>query len=194
MSEESPPDSDHNDDGHDNEPSRFKLKPTGPIPSELYSFYEDRPFRSCTRCGEGLFDFKNGYRVSKVYKGDEVIFEYALCVPCLQNMMEESSEESRQRLYDFQMSRIRQVAGFDECALCDRVEEYSQIMDYGLVGICLGEAIVEANKICGLCMEEMSELVSKKTRESWNRFVDENFPGVPADLEAFPIRNVPSLL
>lgn len=180
MSEETPP---------ENKTPPFKLKPTDPIPPELHSFYEDRPFRSCTRCGEGLFDFKNGYRVSKVYKGDEVIFEYAMCVPCLQNMMEESSEESRNRLYDFQMSRMRQVAGFDECALCDRGEESSPIPEYGLVGICLGEQIVEANKICGLCMGEMSELISKKTRESWDRFVDENFPGVPADFEAFPVRN-----
>ena len=163
------------------------MKPTGgPIPQELYSFYENRPFRSCTRCGEGLYDFKHGYRVSKIYKGDEVIFEYALCTPCLHNIMEESSEESRKRLYDFQMSRLRKVTGFDECVLCDRLEEASMRSEYGLVGICLGEAIVEANKICGLCMEDMSELVSKKTRESWDRFVEENFPGVPADFEPFP--------
>jgi len=184
MSEETPPE----------DPKSFEMKPAGPIPQELHSFYEDRPFRICTRCGEGLQDFKNGYRVSKIYKGDEVIFEYALCTPCLHNIMEESSEESRQRLYDFQTSRLRQVAGFDECALCDRMEEASQIAEYGLVGICLGEAIVEANKICGLCMEEMSELVSKKTRESWDRFVEENFPGVPADFETFPVRNTPSFL
>ena len=183
-----------NEETSPEDPSPFELKPTGPIPLELYSFYEDRPFHTCTRCGEGLYDFKNGYRVSKVYKGDEVIFEYALCVPCLHNMMEESSEESRQRLYDYQMSRLREVSGFDECALCDRENESSQPLEYGLVGICLGEAIVEANKICGLCMEEMSELVSKKTRESWDRFVEENFPGVPADFEPFPIRNAPTLL
>lgn len=176
------------------ESNPFESKPSGPIPPELYSFYEDRPFRICTRCGEGLYDFKHGYRVSKIYKGDEVIFEYALCTPCLQNIMDESSEESRQRLYDFQMERQRQVTGFDECALCDRLEEAAQVMEYGLVGICLGEGVVEANKICGLCMEEMNELVSKKTRESWNRFVEENFPGVPADFEPFPVRSSPSIL
>lgn len=188
-------DSTHNNDANsDNESHPFRPKPSGPIPPELHSFYEDRPFHTCTRCGEGLFDFKNGYRVSKIFKGEEVIFEYALCVPCLQNMMEESSEESRQRLYEFQTSRLRQVAGFDECALCDREKEPSTSTEYGLVGICLGEAIVEANKICGLCMGEMGELVSKKTRESWDRFVEENFPGVPVDFEPFPVRNAPVLL
>lgn len=184
MSEENPPD----------KPGPFELKPNGPIPPELFSFYEDRPFRTCTRCGEGLFDFKNGYRVSKVYKGEEVIFEYALCIPCLQNMMEESSEESRQRMYEFQMSRLRQVSGFDECSLCERDEAGASRQEYGLVGICLGEDLVEGNKICGICMKEMSELVSKKTRESWDRFVEENFPGVPTDFEPFPVRNTPSFI
>ena len=172
----------------------FEMKPKGPIPEELYSFYEDRPFRICTRCGEGLYDFKHGYRVSKTYKGDEVIFEYALCNHCLHKIMEESSEETQKRLYEFQITRMRKTSGFDECELCDRPEEAAQREEYGLVGICLGEQIVEANKICGLCMEEMNELVSTKTRESWDRFVDENFPGVPADFEAFPVSNAPSFI
>jgi len=184
MSEETPPE--------DSKP--FELKPTGPIPQELYSFYEDRPFLICTRCGEGLYDFKHGYRVSKIYKGEEVIYEYALCTPCLHNIMEESSEESRESLYEFQMSRIRKVSGFDECAMCERAEEATQIAEYSLVGICLGEEIVDSNKICGLCMEEMNELVSEKTREGWDRFVEENFPGVPVDFEPFPVRNTLSFL
>ena len=108
--------------------------------------------------------------------------------------MEESSEETQKRLYEFQITRMRKTSGFDECELCDRPEEAAQREEYGLVGICLGEQIVEANKICGLCMEEMNELVSTKTRESWDRFVDENFPGVPADFEAFPVSNAPSFI
>ena len=92
----------------------FELpSPKGPIPEELYSFYEERPFKICTRCGEGLEDFESGYRVSKVFRAGEVLFEYALCVPCLQRMLEEASEESRARLTEFHMRRFRFVSGFD---------------------------------------------------------------------------------
>ena len=38
-------------------------------------------------------------------------------------------------------------------------------------------------------MEEMNALVSEKTRRGWDRFVEENFPGVPADFEPMPINS-----
>ena len=185
-----PPDDDHDlrsePDGEDSLENFGRLRPKGPIPEELWSFYEDRPFKSCTRCGEGLVDFKEGYRVSKVIRGEEVIFEYALCVPCLRRMFDEASEESKQRLFEFQMSRFREVSGFDECALCDHERATMEVKEYGLVGICIGEGLAESNLICGDCMEAMSECVSEQTRRSWDRFVEENFPGVPADFEPMP--------
>lgn len=164
------------------------LRIRGPIPEELFSFYEDRPFKICTRCGEGLADFSEGYRVSKVYRGEEVIFEYALCLPCLRNMFEESSEESKEALMKFQMERFRFVSGFDECALCDNTRDALPTMEYGLVGICVGDGLAESNLICGGCMEAMSECVSEETRKGWDRFVEDNFPGVPADFEPMPVR------
>ena len=166
-------------------------QPKGPIPEELYSVYEDRPFKTCTRCGEGLEDFETGYRVSKVFRAGEVIFEYALCIPCLQGMFEEASEESRARLMEFQMSRFRFVSGFDECALCDSRREEIPTQEYGLVGICQGNGLIESNMICGQCMEDMNAVVSEKTRRGWDRFVEENFPGVPADFEPMPV-NAPA--
>ncbi len=164
------------------------LRVRGPIPEELYSFYEERPFKSCTRCGEGLVDFEQGYRVSKVYRGEEVIFEYALCLHCLRTMFEESSEESKRALMEFQRARYRFVSGFDECALCENTREALPTLEYGLVGICLGDGLAESNLICGCCMEAMSECVSEETRKGWDRFVEDNFPGVPADFEPMPIR------
>lgn len=183
--------SDSPGDNHDlrsdgSEDERLRIR--GPIPEELYSFYEDRPFKICTRCGEGLSDFQEGYRVSKVFRGEEVIFEYALCLPCLRSMFEESSEESKAALMQFQMERFRFVSGFDECALCDNQRDSLPTQEYGLVGICFGEGLAESNLICGCCMEAMSECVSEETRKGWDKFVEDNFPGVPADFEPMPIR------
>lgn len=158
-----------------------------PIPKELYSEYEERPFKSCTRCGESLEEFEEGYKISKVYKNGETIFEYALCFHCLEGMMEDSSEESRERLMQFQMDRMREgVEGLEDCALCENTRQSLKKPEFALVAGCLGSGMLESHMICIHCMEEMSELVSKQTRDSWNRFVEENFPGVPADFIPVP--------
>lgn len=187
-----PPGDDHDlrSDSADGGDGRFDgfghPAPVGPIPEELHSFYEDRPFKTCTRCGEGLADFREGYRVSKVIRAGEVIFEYALCVPCLRSLLEEASEESKRRLTEFQVTRFRGVSGLEECALCDNRRESPKVKEYGLVGICVGEGLADSNLICGECMEAMSHCLSEQTRRSWDRFVEENFPGVPADFEPVP--------
>ncbi len=84
-----------------------------PIPKILHSFYEDRPFVSCTRCGESLADFEDGYRISKNFNKDECVIEYALCLPCLDAMLDEASEESKIALAKFHAENLRDVSGFN---------------------------------------------------------------------------------
>ena len=162
-----------------------------PIPSILHSFYEDREFKSCTRCGESLEHFEDGFRISKNFRKGEVLIEYALCMPCLDAMLDEASEESKQRLAEFQAERYRDVSGFDECALCDNTREEARDDEYGLVGVCHGDRMVDSAMICIDCMEAMAETMSEETRRTWDKFRDENFPGVPSDFEPFPARPAP---
>ena len=157
-----------------------------PIPEVLHSFYEERPFLTCTRCGESLADFEEGYRISKNFKRGEVIIEYALCMPCLVRMLEESSEESKRNLDRVQQEHFRDVSGFDECAFCEKTRAEARDEEFGLAGICQGDRMVDSAMICIDCMEAMHEVLSKETRETWDRFREENFPGVPADFEPFP--------
>jgi hypothetical protein len=162
-----------------------------PIPCRLHSFYEDRPFRSCTRCGESLVHFADGFRISKNFKADEVIIEYALCMPCLTAMLDEASEESKQRLAEFQAERYREVTGFDDCALCEKTFPEVEKEEYGLIGVCHGEHMVDSAMICFGCMEAMAEIMSEETRRTWDRFREENFPGIPSDFEPIPSRPAP---
>jgi len=165
--------------------------PREPIPKLLHSFYEDRAFVSCTRCGESLSDFEDGYRISKNFKGDEVIIEYALCMPCLVAMLDEASDKSKESLAKFQEERFRDVSGFDECSLCDK--QFSDVKDdeYGLVGVCHGDDMVDSAMICFGCMEDMAAIMSEETRKTWDKFREENFPGVPADFEPMPTQPAP---
>lgn len=162
------------------------------IPDILHSFYEERPFLSCTRCGETLRDFDEGFRISKTFKGDEVILEHAMCMPCLTAMLEETSEESKQSLADFHQKHLRDVSGFEECALCEHT--LSEVIDgeYSLVGVCQGSDMIDSAMICFDCQEAMNEIISEETRRTWDRFREENFPGVPSDFEPFPSRPEPA--
>ena len=165
-----------------------------PIPEVLYSFYEERPFRLCTRCGESLIDFEEGYRLSKNFKKGEVIIEYALCYPCLEGMMDEASEKSKEALAKFHNDRFRDVSGFHECSLCERTRDQVTGDEYGLVGLCQGHDMIDSAMICIDCMNEMAEIISDETREKWDRFKDENFPGIPADFEPMPSRPTPVMI
>lgn len=169
----------------------FAGAPREPIPNVLFSFYEDRPFLLCTRCGESLKDFKNGYKISKNFKSDEVILEYALCMPCMERMMNEASDESKQVLQEFQEENFRNVSGFDECALCEKTRDSARNEEFGLTGICQGTDMIDSAMICIECMEAMSEIISDETRGKWNRFREENFPGVPGDFEPMPEKPTP---
>ncbi len=175
--------------------NHFEGLPSEPIPEVLFSFYEDRPFKSCTRCGESLSDFPDGYKVSKNFKKGEVIIEYALCMPCVERMLNEASDESKRVLQQFQEERYREdVSGFDDCALCEKTQMTARGEEFGLTGICQGLNMFDSAMICIECMEEMSEVISDETRGKWNRFREENFPGVPGDFEPMPDKPTPVLL
>lgn len=179
------------DPGEIEENDPYAGMPREPIPEVLHSFYEDRAFKCCTRCGETLADFKDGYKVSKNFKQGEVIIEYALCMPCLENMMNEASEESRRVLDEYHRKHFRNVSGFDECALCEKTRESARGEEFGLSGICQGGDMLDSAMICIDCMETMAEIISDETRGKWNRFREENFPGVPGDFEPMPNKPTP---
>jgi len=152
-----------------------------PLPEILHSFYEDRPFRTCTRCGESLEHFEEGYRVSKNFRKGEVIIESAFCMPCLNAMFEESSAESREAITRFHEAHARETVGFEECAFCSVRFEEVQDEEYGLVGICQGNDLHDSALICQSCTERIAELLSDETRRTWDRFREENFPGPPPE-------------
>ena len=151
------------------------------IPEEFYSDYEERPFVTCTRCGERLQDFEDGYQVAKMYRRGEAIFEYAMCHPCHVNMMDEVSEESRDRLEAFQAEHLQLNLGRQFCAVCGVSKDDIPDQEYSLAGIFEGLALVHSLTICGGCTEHMNSLLSQATRDVWRDFINDNFPGVPAD-------------
>lgn len=159
-----------------------------PIPEELYSDYEDRPFHTCTRCGETLADFPEGYQVAKVIKRGETVFEYAICAHCHNGMIDEFSEETKQALERFYSDNMTTGLGLHTCGVCGIDREDQTVDEFTIAAMCRALDMMDALMLCSDCTDRTNELISQKTRDVWRRFVDENFPGVPANSMPSPTR------
>ena len=157
--------------------------PPQPIPEDLYSEYEERPFGHCTRCGETLQDDNGGFQISKAYKRGECVMEYALCDHCRISMLEEFSQESKRRLSQFQHDNVALDRGLDCCSVCGVSRKSSDVEDFVITGLCEGSNLMHSIMVCGRCGDGIQEIISAKTRDTWRRFVDENFPGPPSEGE-----------
>lgn len=163
-----------------------------PIPKDLHSEYEERAFAHCTRCGESLQDDAGGFQISKAYKRGECVMEYALCDHCRIAMMEEFSQESKQRLSQFQDDHVQLDRGLDCCAVCGASRADGTMEDFVITGLCEGAGLLHSIMVCGTCGEGIQEVISVKTRDTWRRFVDENFPGPPSEGEFPEYDEIPS--
>jgi hypothetical protein len=150
------------------------------IPLEFHSTYEGRLFQSCARCGEMLEEIAGGYQIFKLFRQGEAIYEYALCDPCHTGVVGEFSEESRQRLAEFHLQRVSLHLGRWRCAVCGNARGEDSEEEFSLSGACRGRRLIHDLMVCGGCRREMQSLLSPETRRVWDRFVDENLPGVPA--------------
>ncbi len=158
-----------------------------PIPPELYSEYEERPFKCCSRCGESLSDFEGGFQVSKAYKRGECVFEYAICDHCRVALMEEFSDESKKKLMAFQNDQVSLDRGLESCSVCGISRSGSPMTEFVITGICEHDRLMHGMMVCGKCGEKTQELISSSTRGTWRRFISENFPGPPADVLPEPV-------
>jgi hypothetical protein len=151
------------------------------IPREFHSEYEDRPFQSCTRCGEMLEEIPGGYQIFKLYRQSEPIYEYALCHPCHTGIVSEFSPESRQRLAEFHLQRVSLNLGRWRCAVCGNSRREDGEPEFCLSAACQARRLIHDLMICGACRHEMQSLLSTETRKVWDRFVHDNLPGLPAN-------------
>jgi hypothetical protein len=155
--------------------------PTGDIPQEFHSAYEGRPFLTCTRCGEMLEEIAGGYQIFKLFRRKECIYEYVLCHPCHAGVIDEFSEESKERLAEYHVQRVSLNLGRWRCAVCGNGRGEDGEHEFSITGACKGHHLIHDLMLCGGCRREMQHLLSPETRKVWDRFVEENLPGVPSD-------------
>ena len=153
------------------------------IPKLFHSVYGGGAFTECLICSGTLSDETAQYSVEKVFRGTEVVMECAICLPCMQKMQSEFSEESRKRLEALGRELGRNVHSLIHCELCQTPRE--TLREYNLIGGCLGAWMIREAVfvLCGDCVEKIQELLSETTRDTHRDFIDTQFPGVPLDLD-----------
>ena len=65
-----------------------------PVPEKFWSFETGESFKKCSVCGTSLMEPGTNYLIEKAYKKNEVIFEYAICWNCREEVMKDLSRTS----------------------------------------------------------------------------------------------------
>lgn len=188
------------------EPSERNQTPAPiPLPEEFYSYATGKPFDTCVTCNAYLLTPGTQYMVEKAIirypntNVTDVAFEYAMCLPCSEKMRQSLSKESLARIESYFMEHVdlanRQEllnrAGeadpkewFNTCLLTNAPIEKET--EYQLIAHCDGTNLVVGlapYMISGKAADELSELLSAKTKEVLDDFIDEHF-GLPPELKA----------
>ena len=176
------------------------------IPKEFYSFETQQPFERCIECEKYLLDDDTEYIIEKAiknYKGysaRDIVFDYALCMDCAERMKNEISKESWSQMMryfqenmDFQ-NRIYQhdqspEEGLKNCMI--KKTNVNECGEYQIYAHCRGGKLNMENPpymISGEVIEELLPLLSDKTVDEMNGFMNKHFSPDPSLMEPVPPR------
>ncbi|BDS05588.1 hypothetical protein NT6N_06280 [Oceaniferula spumae] len=135
--------------------------------------------------------------VNKSYVANECVFELAMCFECREEMNAKLSEQSRVAMFDFmhdhadleqreeELGRDSETAAYLASCLTCGVEAQG-LTNYTIGGMFSGDYLIKGPfpmLICGQCEEKLGETISDETRDVWDKFIGENFPGPPSEVK-----------
>ncbi|WPP50795.1 hypothetical protein [Catalinimonas niigatensis] len=170
----------------------------------FYPFEKDSPFSHCMGCNKYLLEQDVEYVIEKAIRQypefgtTDIIFEYAICTECADKMKNALSKESLQSVQAYMMNKSRlfeqsqrlQASNnlnpndwISQCIFTgQRIEEQTE---FQIFAHCKGNQMFFSAMpymISSQAMDEMAELLSPKTQDELNRFIDDNF-GIPPELK-----------
>lgn len=177
------------------------------IPSLFHSFHAEGPFTKCIECERPLLEDNCEYIIEKCirnypeYDTRDVIFDYAICMSCATKMHQEISRESLQSMRQYfdahfdmekRMAQLQNAQGdinllTSHCMI--KGTSAKEATEYQIYAHCVGDKIslqYPPYMVCGDVLEELSELISEKTRDFLNGFQNRHFSPDPGLLEPLP--------
>lgn len=166
-----------------------------PIPKEFYDSTTKTPLAHCKRCKKELLVSHAEYVIEKVVKRidgiEQVLFEYAICMDCIKDVQDEISEESAENIKQHMLAKMEAVRdrpfeGTNACLWSGIPRE--ELDEFQLIAKCVGDKTFSFQPpfmVSGAMMEELDGLLSAKTRDTLDRFMDDNFGPPPEFRELF---------
>lgn len=169
------------------------------IPNSFNQDSEGKPFHKCTFCSSELQNSGIPYVVEKSFKkplGQKdyvTVFEYAICMNCSIKKMEVISKESMKTIQEYMANNVHSMKkqfdliSYDEkvskCAVTGK--NINELEEYNMVGQFIGDKLILKEFpiiISSEIGEEIQSLLSKETKEEFDKFMD-TINDVPPELK-----------
>lgn len=170
------------------------------IPKIFFSDATGGYLERCIGCDRPLLNEETDYLIEKAFKSYQglesysTIFEYAMCLSCVNSMHRTLSEESRAnistyfqqhaRFTDRRFAQNQHQADvnrrLDRCVLT--AEKATEIPEFQIYGYCRGKNLIVEGypfMISGRAMDILIELISDKTLDELQNFTDQLVGGPP---------------
>lgn len=156
-----------------------------------------KPLRTCSVC-EGILSDQDFFTIAKAYASGRLALEAVQCFSCQMTNKDYASEQSLENIMLYSGRRFnqflqdsvsRKVYHLEDPSCLITGEDLSPGDNFELYTFNVpGAGLAEDNFLFvgPTAMEQMSELLSKETRESWGRFTEKISPDVP-DLVVSPM-------
>jgi len=171
------------------------------IPSMFYSTDTDKPFTNCVSCDKLLLHPKSPYVIEKAikqypeYNTTDVIFEYAMCMECYQNINESLSIESKTNIEQYFSENVdlgerrTSLLKNEELSINDWTSNciikgtpIAELTEYQIACQCDGEYLLFTHMpfiIGNIALDEMMQLLSNQTIGEIGGFYDKFFSPDP---------------
>lgn len=184
----------------------------GLIPETFYCSDSNSTFQNCTTCGKELIDSNETYIIEKAIKNyqetnvKDVIFEYAMCIECLEKMRKSFSPESLERINNYILqnsdleNRRKSLIETDNLNFDDWIsncivnnKSTDELPEYQIMCQCQGAFMLYTYMPYMLscdAAETMQELLSQKTKDELRDFYNQNL-SIPPELREIFNSKVP---
>lgn len=163
------------------------------IPEEFHCYDTKKPFEVCMICQESLFAPPKQYMVEKSIRRypdldhTDVIYEYAMCIQCAMKQQEYISQESLENIMNYLQKITPYLPKNDEeraipttCSVYET--SINEMTEYLIQGTFMGDKIdlnIPFLLFGEMALSDMQELLSAKTRDGMDDFMDQWFSGPP---------------
>jgi hypothetical protein len=179
------------------------------IPEIFKSYESGGNFEFCLVCKKPLLKEGTQYLIEKAIrnypemKTKDVIFEYAICLECAEKLQDELSEESLSRIQEYFSKKVDFEKRFNECLkFGEKTDDYisnclisgknhNELKEYVIQGHCIGDKMALSfmpYMISENVMDEIAELLSNKTLDFLDGFMDDYLGYPPEFREIFSRR------